>query len=131
MSNCKVEKNAQNGKINKILDASGNSSTLFQELLNVPVLSLEETINTYKNIYSDKFKAAPKAEPKQEIIKQSPPKEVKVSDAKVEIKSPTFLTASQMKKADTSEKMMEIKERQDALKKKFEELEKLNNCLWN
>ena len=56
MSNCKVEKNAKNGKINKILDQSGNKSTLFQELLNVPTLSLNEAIEAYKNIYSDELK---------------------------------------------------------------------------
>lgn len=52
---CKIEK-ASNGKINKILDESGNKSTLFQQILNTPVLSLNEAIDTYKNIYSSKLK---------------------------------------------------------------------------
>lgn len=52
---CKVEKNSKNGKINKVLDEQGRPSVLFQKLLNIPTLSLEETLNTYKNIYSDKI----------------------------------------------------------------------------
>lgn len=52
---CKVEK-APNGKINKVLNQSGQKSSLFQQILNVPTLSLNETIDTYKNIYSGKLK---------------------------------------------------------------------------
>lgn len=127
---CKLEKNQKNGKVNKVLDESGNESVLFQQIFNTPVLSLTEAIEIYKNIYSDKFKPV-EIEYAQDVIEDVPLIEVKVSDAKVEMKAPKFLTASQMRKAETSEKMMELKEKQDSLKKRFEELQKLNNCLWS
>lgn len=55
MADCKVEKNKV-GKIVAVKDQSGNKSTLFQELLNVPSLSLNEAIDMYKNIYSEQLK---------------------------------------------------------------------------
>jgi hypothetical protein len=55
MSDCKIVKN-KNGKINGVLDQSGNPSTLFKEILNVPTLNLNEAIELYKNIYSEQFK---------------------------------------------------------------------------
>ena len=127
---CKIQKNNKNGKINGVLNQEGEKSTLFQQIFNIPTLSLTEAIDTYKNIYSDKFKPA---EVEQTIAEEivAEPIEVQVSEAKVEIKPLKFLTASQMKRAETSEKMMELKEKQDTLKKRFEELEELNNCLWS
>ena len=125
---CKIQKNNKNGKINKVLDEAGNESTLFQQIFNTPVLSLDEAINVYKNVYSDKFKPVEVA---QDIVENYPLVEVQISDAKVEMTAPNFITASQMKKVETSEKMMELKEKQDGLKKRFKELEKLNNCLWS
>lgn len=53
---CKINKNSKNGKINGVLNQTGQKSTLFQQLFNIPTLSLDEAINTYKNIYSDKLK---------------------------------------------------------------------------
>lgn len=55
---CKVVKNNKNGKINGILNQTGQKSTLFQQIFNTPTLSLRESIETYKNIYSDKLKNA-------------------------------------------------------------------------
>lgn len=55
MSNCKIQKN-KNGKIVQVLDASNKPSTLFKEILNVPTLALNEAIDMYKNVYSDKLK---------------------------------------------------------------------------
>ncbi len=55
MADCKIEKNKV-GKIVAVKDQSGNKSTLFQELLNVPTLSLNEAIDAYKNIYSEQLK---------------------------------------------------------------------------
>jgi len=52
---CSIEKNAKNGKINKILDKDGKTSTLFQEIFNVPTLTLNEAIEAFKNTYSDKI----------------------------------------------------------------------------
>ena len=125
---CKIQKNNKNGKINGVLNQEGERSTLFQQIFNTPTLSLEESIEVYKNIYSDKFKPV-EVEVVEEVIAE--PVEVQVSEARVELKPFKFLTASQMKKAETSEKMMELKEKQDVLKKRFEELEELNKCLWS
>lgn len=50
---CKIEKN-KFGRITKVLDNQGNPSKLFQQLFNIPVLSLMESINTYKNVYAKK-----------------------------------------------------------------------------
>ena len=127
---CKIQKNNKNGKINGVLNQEGEKSTLFQQIFNIPTLSLTEAIDTYKNIYSDKFKPV---ETEQTIAEEivAEPIEVQVSEAKVELIKPSFLTASQMTKAVSSERMLEIKQKQEDIKKKFEELEKLNNCLWN
>ena len=89
---------------------------------------MTEAIEVYKNIYSDKFKPAEVETVEEEILE---PIEVQVSKANVELIKPSFLTASQIAKAVSSERMLEIKQKQEDIKKKFEELEKLNNCLWN
>ena len=89
---------------------------------------MTEAIEVYKNIYSDKFKSAEVEVIEEETLE---PIEVQVSKANVELIKPSFLTASQMAKAVSSERMLEIKQKQEDIKKKFEELEKLNNCLWN
>ena len=125
---CKIQKNAKNNKINGVLNQEGEKSTLFQQIFNTPTLSLTEVIEVYKNIYSDKFKPAEVETVEEEILE---PIEVQVSKADVELIKPSFLTASQMAKAVSSERMLEIKQKQEDIKKKFEELEKLNNCLWN
>ena len=125
---CKIQKNNKNGKINGVLNQEGETSILFQQICNTPTLSLDESIEVYKNIYSDKFKPKEVEIVKQEVLE---PIEVQVSKANVELIKPSFLTASQMAKAVSSERMLEIKQKQEDIKKKFEELEKLNNCLWN
>lgn len=125
---CKIQKNEKNNKINGVLNQEGEKSTLFQQIFNTPTLSLTEAIEVYKNIYSDKFKPAEVETVEEEILE---PIEVQVSKADVELIKPSFLTASQMAKAVSSERMLEIKQKQEDIKKKFEELEKLNNCLWN
>ena len=125
---CKIQKNSKNGKINGVLNQEGEESTLFQQIFNTPTLSLTEAIEVYKNIYSDKFKSAEVEVIEEETLE---PIEVQVSKANVELIKPSFLTASQMAKAVSSERMLEIKQKQEDIKKKFEELEKLNNCLWN
>ncbi len=51
---CKIVKN-QDGKIQDVLDQSGNSSSLFKQILNTPTLSLDEAIAVYSNIYSEKL----------------------------------------------------------------------------
>jgi hypothetical protein len=126
---CKLKKNKV-GKIVGVLDQNGNKSNLFQQIFNVPTLTLTEAIDTYKNIYSDKFKTEVEETP---VLEQPPviEQEVQVSEAKVEIKAPTFLKASQLRKASSSERMLELKEKQDELVKKWEELNNLNSCLWN
>ena len=125
---CKIQKNEKNNKINGVLNQEGEKSTLFQQIFNTPTLSLTEAIEVYKNIYSDKFKPAEVEVIEEETLE---PIEVQVSKANVELIKPSFLTASQMAKAVSSERMLEIKQKQEDIKKKFEELEKLNNCLWN
>ena len=125
---CKIQKNEKNNKINGVLNQEGEKSTLFQQIFNTPTLSLTEAIEVYKNIYSDKFKPAEVETVEEEILE---PIEVQVSKANVELIKPSFLTASQIAKAVSSERMLEIKQKQEDIKKKFEELEKLNNCLWN
>lgn len=125
---CKIQKNAKNNKINRVLNQEGEKSKLFQQIFNTPTLSLTEAIEVYKNIYSDKFKSAEVEVIEEETLE---PIEVQVSKANVELIKPSFLTASQMAKAVSSERMLEIKQKQEDIKKKFEELEKLNNCLWN
>lgn len=125
---CKIQKNSKNGKINGVLNQEGETSILFQQIFNTPTLSLTEAIDTYKNIYSDKFKPKEVEIVKQEILK---PVEIQVSKANVEFTKPRFLTASEMAKTDTSENMLAIKEKQKTLEKRYKELEKLNNCLWN
>ena len=122
---CKIQKNEKNNKINGVLNQEGEKSTLFQQIFNTPTLSLTEAIEVYKNIYSDKFKPAEVETVEEEILE---PIEVQVSKADVELIKPSFLTASQMAKAVSSERMLEIKQKQENIKKKFEELEKLNNC---
>ena len=52
---CKVKK-ASNGKINKVLDFSGNESTLFKEILNIPIFSMGEALEVYKGIYGEKLR---------------------------------------------------------------------------
>ncbi len=125
---CKIQKNEKNNKINGVLNQEGEKSTLFQQIFNTPTLSLTEAIEVYKNIYSDKFKPAEVEVIEEETLE---PIEVQVSKANVELIKPSFLNASQMAKAVSSERMLEIKQKQEDIKKKFEELEKLNNCLWN
>lgn len=55
MIGCKIGKN-KFGKTNAVFNQQGEKSTLFQELLNVPSLTLKEAIDAYKNIYSEKLK---------------------------------------------------------------------------
>jgi lysine/ornithine N-monooxygenase len=52
---CKVQKNNKNGKINGILNKEGKPSELFQQIFNTPVLSMNESIEIYKNVYADKI----------------------------------------------------------------------------
>lgn len=75
---CSIEKNAKNGKINKILGKDGKTSTLFQEIFNVPTLTLNEAIEAFKNTYSDKIryqiigeKGASKVEQYQQTLNQA------------------------------------------------------------
>ena len=125
---CKIQKNEKNNKINGVLNQEGEKSKLFQQIFNTPTLSLTEAIEVYKNIYSDKFKPAEVETVEEEILE---PSEVQVSKANVELIKPSFLTASQIAKAVSSERMLEIKQKQEEIKKKFEELDRLNNCLWS
>lgn len=125
---CKIQKNEKNNKINGVLNQEGEKSKLFQQIFNTPTLSLTEAIEVYKNIYSDKFKPAEVETVEEEILE---PSEVQVSKANVELIKPIFLTASQIAKAVSSERMLEIKQKQEEIKKKFEELDRLNNCLWS
>lgn len=55
MGICKVVKNDKNDKINGILNQEGKPSELFQQIFNTPTLSLDESIEVYKNVYSDKI----------------------------------------------------------------------------
>lgn len=69
---CKIVKN-QDGKINDVLDQSGNSSSLFKQILNTPTLSLDEAIAVYSNIYSEKLQGKVQFQTVEEnnIIKRS------------------------------------------------------------
>jgi hypothetical protein len=53
---CKLQKNEKNGKINKVLNQAGKPSKLFQQIFNTPTLTLNQAIDAYKNIYSEKLK---------------------------------------------------------------------------
>lgn len=127
---CKLKKNKV-GKIIGVLNEQGNPSSLFQEIFNIPTLSLTESINTYKNIYSDKFKKVETPIVEEQPVIEQEPQEVQISEARVEMKAPTFLKASQLRKAASSERMIELKEKHDELVKRWEELNELNSCLWN
>lgn len=52
---CQVETNNQ-GKIIDVKNEKGQSSTLFKEIFNIPILSLDESIEIYKNTYSEKIR---------------------------------------------------------------------------
>ncbi len=52
---CKLQTNKQE-QITGVLDQNGNKSKLFQQIFNTPTLTLSESIDAYKNIYSDKLK---------------------------------------------------------------------------
>ena len=54
MSDCKITK-SKSGKINGILNQEENPSELFQQIFNTPTLSLNESIEVYKNVYADKI----------------------------------------------------------------------------
>ena len=78
---CKIQKNNKNGKINGILNQEGKPSELFQQIFNTPTLSLNESIDIYKNVYSDKIqnvmfqiigeKGASKVEQYQQSLNQA------------------------------------------------------------
>jgi hypothetical protein len=51
---CKIIKN-QDGKIQDVLNQTGQPSTLFRQILNTPTLTLDEAIAVYQNIYSEKL----------------------------------------------------------------------------
>lgn len=57
---CSLEK-SQNGRINKVLDENGKPSKLFQNIFNVPILSLEDSIEIYKNTFAEKVKQTEKS----------------------------------------------------------------------
>ena len=56
MSKCKVQF-APNGKINKVLNQTGQPSKLFEQIFNTPILSLNQAIDTYRNIYAEKLQS--------------------------------------------------------------------------
>ena len=64
--------------------------------------------------------------PKQTITEQQDFKEL----TKIELPSPKFLTVSQLSKAVNSEKMIELKNKQEELKKRWKELDEISNCIW-
>ncbi len=49
---CKITR-TEGGKINGVLNQTGQPSTLFKQIFNTPTLSIDEAINAYKNIYSN------------------------------------------------------------------------------
>jgi hypothetical protein len=51
---CKVELNSQN-KIVKVKDAQGDDSILFKSLVQNPHLSVDQALELYKNVFTDKF----------------------------------------------------------------------------
>ena len=51
---CKIEF-AKNGKPNNVLNQTGQPSTLFKQILNIPTISFKQAVELYKNIYSDKL----------------------------------------------------------------------------
>lgn len=64
--------------------------------------------------------------PEQTITEQQDFKEL----TKIELPSPKFLTVSQLSKAVNSEKMIELKNKQEELKKRWKELDEISNCIW-
>lgn len=52
---CKIVK-SKFGKITAVNNQQGEKSTLFQQILNVPSIALNDAIEMYKGIYSDKLK---------------------------------------------------------------------------
>lgn len=48
---CRIERNPNNGKINKVVDGTG----IFQQIFNIPSLSLKESINIFKNTFTGKI----------------------------------------------------------------------------
>lgn len=47
---------SQNGKIRKVKNEQGEESKLFKQIFNTPILTLEESIEAYKNTYSEKVR---------------------------------------------------------------------------
>lgn len=64
--------------------------------------------------------------PEQTITEQQDFKEL----TKIELPSPKFLTVSQLSKAVSSEKMIELKNKQEELRKRWKELDEISNCIW-
>ena len=64
--------------------------------------------------------------PEQTITEQQDFKEL----TKIELSSPKFLTVSQLSKAVNSEKMIELKNKQEELRKRWKELDEISNCIW-
>ena len=64
--------------------------------------------------------------PEQTITEQQDFKEL----TKIELPSPKFLTVSQLSKAVNSEKMIELKNKQEELRKRWKELDEISNCIW-
>lgn len=64
--------------------------------------------------------------PEQTITEQQDFKEL----TKIKLVSPKFLTSSQLSKAVSSDKMIELKNKQEELKKRWEELDEISNCIW-
>lgn len=68
---------------------------------------------------------------KEDIIRILENKDISLQEiTKPLIKPLQFLTVKQIALAETSEEMREIKIKQDQLKKEFEILEELKNCIW-
>jgi large-conductance mechanosensitive channel len=50
---------------------------------------------------------------------------------KLVIEPPIYLSVKQISLAETSEEMIQIKQKQDRIKKEWEVLEEIKNCVWS
>jgi hypothetical protein len=50
---------------------------------------------------------------------------------KLVIEPPIYLSVKQISLAETSEEMVQIKQKQDRIKKEWEVLEEIKNCVWS
>jgi len=68
-------KYTQSGKIYKVENEKGEQSKLFSEIFNIPILSFEDSLNIYKNTYSEKVRKGAE-ESELRLVFETPSKKI-------------------------------------------------------